>query len=194
MTAAMVTQPLIEELHAEAETTRRILARIPGDKLDWRPHPRSMTLGQLGLHIARIPGDLCNLLATEGFDASQANFNPAPATTTAELMAALDEAVARAEEFIGGLDDAGLAHSWAFTNRGAPIFAMPRAKLLRSLVFNHWYHHRGQLSVYLRLLDIPVDCAERRSTPLGATSEKIAASSVLTAVVKLSLPLKFVVL
>jgi uncharacterized damage-inducible protein DinB len=156
MATTPVTQALIEELRAEADATRRILARVPADKLDWRPHPKSMSLGQLALHIARIPGDLSNLLATEGFDAANANFTPAEAATASEILTALEAALTRAEEFIAGLDEESLEKVWQFTNRGAPVFARARAKLVRSMIFNHWYHHRGQLSVYLRLLEVPV--------------------------------------
>jgi uncharacterized damage-inducible protein DinB len=156
MTAATVTQPLLDELRIEADATRRMLGRVPADRLDWRPHPKSMTLGQLAIHIAQIPGGLSNLLATDGFDAVNANFAPPNPKDLEEILAALDASVARAEAFIGGLDESGLAQPWAMTNRGAPVFTRPRAELVRALVFNHWYHHRGQLSVYLRLLDIPV--------------------------------------
>ena len=163
MTAAAITQPLIEELRTEATAPRRMLARVPEDRLEWRPHPRSMSLGQLALHIAQIPGALSNLLATDGFDAVNANFSPASPKDRAEIFAALDTGLERAEAFIGGLDERALSHRWEMTNRGAPVFALARAQLVRSLVFNHWYHHRGQLSVYLRLLEIPVPVMYGRS-------------------------------
>ena len=150
------TQPLLDELQIEAQATRRMLERVPADKLGWRPHPRSMTLGQLAIHTARVPGDLCNLLSTEGFDASEANFEPPMPASKEEILEALEAGVKQAEEFIGGLDEEALSKVWPLTNRGAPVFAAPRSQLVRALVFNHWYHHRGQLSVYLRLLDVPV--------------------------------------
>jgi uncharacterized damage-inducible protein DinB len=157
------TEPLVEELQAEAETTRRMLDRVPEGKLGWRPHPKSMTLGQLALHTAQVPGNLCGLLSTESFDASQANFEPAQPASKVEILAGLDAGLAHARQYLGGLDDAQLGATWALTNGGEPVFALPRVKLIRSLVFNHWYHHRGQLSVYLRLLDVPVPISYGRS-------------------------------
>jgi len=150
------TQPLLDELHVEAQATRRMLERVPGDQLAWRPHPKSMSLGQLALHTARLPGDLCQVISLTGFDAQQANFDPPAATTSAELLTALDAAVTQAESYLSGLDDQAMESDWTLTNRGQPVFSQKRAQLVRSLMFNHWYHHRGQLSVYLRLLDVPV--------------------------------------
>ena len=160
---APATQAFVDELRAETETTRRLLDRIPADRLTWRPHPKSMTIGQLGLHIASIPGDLCNLASMDGFDASQANFEPAQPASAAAISEALAAAVVRGAEYLGALEDAELGAVWNLTSRGKPVFSVPRAGLLRSILFNHWYHHRGQLSVYLRLLDVPVPVSYGRT-------------------------------
>jgi len=157
------TQPLLDELHAEAQATRRMLERVPADRFSWRPHPKSMTLGQLAIHTAQIPGALCNLLSMDGFDASQANFDPPVPATTAEVLSALDAALSQAESYIGGLDEEAMDAPWTLSNRGQPVFTQRRAQLVRALVFNHWYHHRGQLSVYLRLLDVPVPVSYGRT-------------------------------
>lgn len=147
---------LAAELEAESRTTRAMLSRVPADRLTWRPHPKSMTLGQLALHIASLPRDLSGMAGLEGFDASQANFeSPQPAAID-EVLQTFDDALATGLGYLGQLDDGALAATWQLTNRGALAFAMPRAALLRGFLFNHWYHHRGQLSVYLRLLDVPL--------------------------------------
>lgn len=158
-----VATAFVQELRAEAEATRRFLERIPADRLTWRPHSKSMTLGQLGLHLATIPGDLANLASRDGFDAAQANFEPAQPADVAALHDAFRASIAQAEGYLGSLDDRQLGAPWSLTNKGAPVFSIPRAGLLRSILFNHWYHHRGQLSVYLRLLDIPVPVAYGRT-------------------------------
>lgn len=149
-------QALIAELQAETPATRRVLERIPGDRLDWRPHPKSMSIGQLGLHVASIPGRLTELAMSDGFDVSNANFEPPQAESAAALLATLDGSVARALELLAGLDDERAASPWSLTVGERTLFTMPRAGVIRTLALNHWYHHRGQLLVYLRLLDVPV--------------------------------------
>ena len=147
---------LLNELRQEAEATRRLLERVPEAQLTWRPHPKSMTLGQLALHVATIPGDLSRLAQLEEFDASNANFEPAVPESNAAILGALKKSLDEAGQYLAALgpDEAGA--TWRLILRGNEVFAMPRAALLRSLMLNHWYHHRGQLTVYLRLLDVPL--------------------------------------
>lgn len=149
-------EALLNELRQEAEATRRLLERVPEEKLAWKPHPKSMTLGQLALHVATIPGDLSRLARMDEFDASNANFEPAMPESKAVIALALEKSLNDAAEYLGslGADEAGA--TWRLTLRGNEVFAMPRELLLRSLMLNHWYHHRGQLTVYLRLLDVPL--------------------------------------
>ena len=155
---------MISELQQEAATTRRVLERVPADKLSWAPHPKSMTLGQLAYHVAKIPGDLCGDLAPlEGFDASQANFSPPSPASLDEILAAHDASIATASAYLGALTPEAAAAPWRLTNKDAEVFTIPRSGLLRSILLNHWYHHRGQLSVYLRLLDVPVPVIYGRS-------------------------------
>ena len=156
-------EPMLNELRQEAAATRRVLERVPGDKLSWRPHLKSMSLGQLALHVASIPGDLSRLAQLDEFDASQANFEPAQPESTEQILKSLDESLAAAEEYLGKLDEETAAQSWRLTSRGREVFTVPRAGLLRSIMLNHWYHHRGQLSVYLRLLEVPVPAIYGRS-------------------------------
>lgn len=154
---------LVSELEAETQATRRLLQRVPEDRLTWRPHPKSMTLGELALHIATIPGSICNLAALEEFDASNANFAPPQPASVREIETSLDEAMSKAAAYLAPLEDESLGATWQLSNRGQRVFAVPRAGMLRTLLFNHWYHHRGQLSVYLRLLDVPVPATYGRS-------------------------------
>jgi uncharacterized damage-inducible protein DinB len=149
-------EALLNELRQEAEATGRLLERVPEDRLAWKPHPKSMTLGQLALHVATIPGDLCRLVQMEEFDASNANFEPPAPESKLAIEAAMKKSLDDAAEYLGALGTDKAGATWRLTLRGNEVFAMPRASLLRSLMLNHWYHHRGQLTVYLRLLDVPL--------------------------------------
>ena len=146
---------LLAELDQEAVTTQRVLARVPDQHLAWRPHPKSMSLGQLALHIATVPGNVARL-ASELTLAAPPDFVQAEAAHASELAPALTESVAQARRLLGGLDDAAMADTWRLLANGQVLMAMPRGALLRAIMLNHWYHHRGQLLVYLRLLDVPV--------------------------------------
>ena len=154
---------MLNEPRQEAATTRRVLERVPEDKLSWRPHQKSMSLGQLALHVASIPSQVAGLAQLEEFDASQANFDQPEAKSVGEILAVLDASVIAADEYLDGLDDQTATANWRLTSRGKEIFAIPRAGVLRTIMLNHWYHHRGQLSVYLRLLDVPVPAIYGRS-------------------------------
>jgi len=149
-------ETLIAELRAEAPATRRVLERVPEDRLGWRPHPKSMSLGQLANHVASIPGSIARLARLDGLDAATVDFTPAPAESAAALLATLDESVAGACELLAGLSAESAAARWRLTVGEREVFAVPRLGLMRTLALNHWYHHRGQLLVYLRLLDVPV--------------------------------------
>jgi uncharacterized damage-inducible protein DinB len=142
------------ELEMEAQTTRRVLERVPEDKLSWKPHAKSYSLGQLALHTAAVPGALSHILTPDTF--SVRNLSQGEAKNSAELYAALDQSVATARTLIQGLTPERATATWTLVNGDKTIMAAPRIALVRSLVFNHWYHHRGQLLVYLRLLDVPV--------------------------------------
>jgi uncharacterized damage-inducible protein DinB len=138
------------ELRQEAETTKRLLERVPANKLERRPHPKSMSLGQLALHVASIPGDLTRLAQLDQFDAAHANFEPAKPESKTMVMSALNKGLSEASEYLASLSPDATGAPWRLTLHGAEVFSMPRAVMLRSLLLNHWYHHRGQLSVYLR--------------------------------------------
>ena len=156
-------EPMLNELRHEAETTKRLLDRVPANKLDWRPHPKSMSLGQLAMHVASIHGDLTRLAQLDQFDAANANFEPAMPESKAMVMSALNKGLSEASEYLAALSPDAAVAPWRLTLRGSEVFSMPRAVMLRNLLLNHWYHHRGQLSVYLRLLDVPVPVIYGRS-------------------------------
>ena len=111
-----------------------------------------MSRGQLARHVATIPGRISRILANDSFEAPQ--FNQAEAASVSELIPALEESVRTAGEFLGNLDDARAAAVWRLVKSGRELMAIPRIAVVRALMFNHWYHHRGQLSVYLRLLNV----------------------------------------
>jgi len=145
---------LLQELEQEAQTTRRVLERVP-DKLDWRPHPKARSLGQLAMHVAMIPGALAEL-ATSPSPAQLPNFTDPLLESPSQLVPKLDESIAKAKKILTGIEDATLFETWRLMQGEREIFAVPRLGILRSIMLNHWYHHRGQLSVYLRELDVPI--------------------------------------
>jgi uncharacterized damage-inducible protein DinB len=156
-------EPMIAEIQQEAATTKRVLERVPENKLAWKPHPKSMSLGQLAMHIATTPGGVTQVARLDEFDVGAANFNQPSANSLEEILAALDSSVKTAQEYLLSISDSAALGTWRATANGKEAMSMPRAVMLRSTMLNHWYHHRGQLSVYLRLLDIPVPVIYGRS-------------------------------
>jgi uncharacterized damage-inducible protein DinB len=146
---------LLQELEQEAPTTRRVLERVPGSQLAWRPHEKARTLGQLALHVAIVPGGVAELIASPSPAQVPTFTDPSPASA-AELVPALDQSIAKAKQVLGGMNDAALMATWRMMQGERELFAVPRVALLRSIMLNHWYHHRGQLTVYLRQLGVPV--------------------------------------
>jgi uncharacterized damage-inducible protein DinB len=145
----------IQELDQEAQTTRRVLERVPTDRLGWKPHAKSMSLGQLALHVATIPGLVSSIVRQSPHPVPQ--FTQPAATSSAELLPALDASVIEAKQNLRAIGDTGLASSWQLVD-GAQneIMSMPVGAVVRTIMLNHWYHHRGQLSVYLRELGVPL--------------------------------------
>ena len=145
---------LLQELEQEAQTTRRVLERVPGDRLAWKPHDRSMSLGQLALHVATVPGAIAAISRMSPFPLPK--FEQPSAGSAAELVPALDQSIAKAREILRGMDDAALGKMWRVVDGDREVMAIPVGAMLRSIMLNHWYHHRGQLSVYLRQVGVPV--------------------------------------
>jgi len=145
---------LVQELEQEAQTTRRVLERVPGDRLAWKPHDRSMSLGQLALHIASMPGAIAEITQISPFPVPE--FDQPSAKSATELVPTLEQSVVKARSILQKLDDADLAKIWRVMEGDRQVMALPVGAALRTLMLNHWYHHRGQLSVYLRQVGVPV--------------------------------------
>jgi uncharacterized damage-inducible protein DinB len=146
---------LLAEMEQESHATRRVLERVPQAHLSWRPHPKSMSLGQLALHVATVPGMVAELAAVDTKPVPSAFVQP-EAATSAELIPALTASLARTRQLLGHFDDAAMGATWRLMSGDRELLAMPRVAFARAIMLNHWYHHRGQLLVYLRLLDVPV--------------------------------------
>jgi uncharacterized damage-inducible protein DinB len=146
---------MLQELEQEAQTTRRVLERVPDDKLAWRPHLKARTLGELALHVAMVPGAVAELAASPSPAQVPQFIDPSPASA-AELIPALDQSIATAKRVLGAMDDGAMTATWRLMRGERELFAVPRVALLRSIMLNHWYHHRGQLTVYLKELGAPI--------------------------------------
>jgi uncharacterized damage-inducible protein DinB len=147
-----IAQALLSEFEQEAATTKRFLERLPEDKLTWKPHERSMSAGQLALHLAMAPGGVAELGRQDSVPAPDfGQPNPQP-NSVHEVLEALDQSIAAVKRILSGLDDASMQGTWRATKDGKEILAMPRTAFFRNILLNHWYQHRGQFSVYLRLM------------------------------------------
>jgi uncharacterized damage-inducible protein DinB len=154
-----IVQTLLPQLDHELATTRRVLEVVPEADAAWRPHPKSYSLGDLASHIATLP-----LWGT--FEVRQpeldlgvpanASIAQAPFTTIAELLDRFDRHVREERSALESVPDAAMRESWSLKNRGATVFSLPRIAVLRGFILSHMIHHRGQLTVYLRLRDVPL--------------------------------------
>jgi uncharacterized damage-inducible protein DinB len=146
---------MLQELEEEAKTTRRVLERVPDNQLQWRPHEKARTLGELALHVATVPGGVAQFVASPSPAQAPDFVDPTPQSAS-ELVPALDQSVATAKKVLGSLEDTELMATWRVMQGERELFAAPRVAVLRSIMLNHWYHHRGQLTMYLRELDVPI--------------------------------------
>ncbi len=154
-----INQALLGEFDHEMANTRKTLERVPEDKFDWAPHPKSMKMGALAKHLAEMPGWVVEAIQKEVLDiAPNGEFVPsAPVRNRQELLALFDKNVAAARKaLVGANDDAHLMKAWSLQATGKTLFTMPRVAVLRTFVMNHGIHHRAQLGVYLRLNNVPV--------------------------------------
>jgi uncharacterized damage-inducible protein DinB len=154
---------LMTELDREIPATRRVLERVPAHKFDWRPHPKSFTAGQLAHHVAAIPGSVARFAQAAGLDVQTRGQHYAAAESTTALLSTLDDSVATARAFLAGLDEASANAAFRVSAGDRELFTIPRLGVMRTMGLNHWYHHRGELVVYLRLLDVPVPVVYGRS-------------------------------
>lgn len=150
---------LLPEFDYEMTTTRKTLERVPEDKVDWKPHSTSMPMGRLAGHIAEMAGFVANTFQGDTFDFSPPGAQPMQPTVMSsrkQLLEVFDKNVASAKAAISKASDEELLKTWTLLNGGKTFFAMPRIQVLRSMILNHIIHHRGQLSVYLRMNQVPV--------------------------------------
>ena len=146
----------MNEIKHEAAQTKKLLERVPFDKFDWSPHEKSMKLGRLAIHIAEIPRWSSRILTATDFDFTKASYKPAEVKSTEELVQLSENNIQTALDDFNAAKDEDLLISWTFRRGEHVIFTLPRAVAIRTLAMNHLLHHRGQLSVYLRLLHIPI--------------------------------------
>jgi uncharacterized damage-inducible protein DinB len=151
-----ITREMLAEFEQQAPLTRKFIERLPEDKLTWKPHPKSLTAGQLAYHLAFTPGSVVRAATRNPAPAPDFNALFGPPASCQEILDKFDESIATVRELLPRFDDAAMAETWRLVAGDREIFAMPRGKFLRDIVFSHWYQHRGQMCVYLRLLDVPV--------------------------------------
>jgi uncharacterized damage-inducible protein DinB len=149
-----ISAALLPEFDHEMATTRTTLERVPDDKLGWKPHEKSMTLGRLASHLAEAPGWGVVGLTTDSMDMS--NYKPWEGKSRAEILATFDKNVAAARSAIEAAADATYMANWSLTMGGQAIMTMPKIAVVRTFMMNHLIHHRGQYSVYLRMTGVPV--------------------------------------
>ena len=149
-----IAQQLLAEFESQAPVTRKFLERLPEDKLTWKPHEKSMSAGQLAYHLAFVPGGVSRGSQQKEIQVP-AFQHPQPASKQ-EILDTFDQSIATVREVLGGYDDATLHETWRVMNGTEEVLAMPRVAFLRNIMLNHWYQHRGQFAVYLRILDVAV--------------------------------------
>jgi uncharacterized damage-inducible protein DinB len=151
-----IAETLLPEFDAEIATTRRVLDRIPEDKLAWRPHEKSMSLGRLAGHITEIPGYGQRVIGVDKFVAGVGGFTPLTVSSRQEALQAFDEKASATRAAIAAASDAELMTPWSLEFQGRTMFTVPRIGALRGFMLHHLIHHRAQLGLYLRLNDVPV--------------------------------------
>lgn len=149
-----IAQSLLAEFEAQAPVTRKFIERLPASKLTWKPHSKSMTAGQLAYHLAFVPGGVVRGAQQDQIPVPDFQF-PQPASVK-EILDTFDQSIATVREVLPSFDDAAMNATWRVVAGDQEVAAMPRAAFLRNIMLNHWYQHRGQFSVYLRLLEVPV--------------------------------------
>jgi uncharacterized damage-inducible protein DinB len=154
-----IAQSLLPEFDHEMAATRRYLELTPAKATDWKPHPKSMALGALAIHLVEVPEWALVTLKQPEFDVAPPGgpgYVPTPFTTVSALLAKFDEVTAQVRPAIESTSDADFMLPWTFKAGGAVIFTMPRIAVYRSFIMNHLVHHRGQFTVYLRLQNVPL--------------------------------------
>ncbi len=154
-----IRDALLPEFHHEMAVTRKLLERVPSGKNDWRPHPKSMPLGRLASHLAELPGWAVNTLTQTELDLAPPagqEWKPLILDSAAEMVALFDKGVKEAQAALAAAEDKDFGVSWSLKMGPRVVMTQPRAAVYRSFVMNHMIHHRAQLGVYLRMLEIPL--------------------------------------
>jgi len=153
-----IADMLLPEFDMEMANTRKVLERVPEDKLDWRPHPKSFTMGEMASHLVNMASWMISTLTTDSLDVMpdgqqmrMSRFTSVPA-----MLEAFDDSVTKARTILAATGDEQFMQPWSLLGNGKTFFTMPRIAVLRSMVLNHLIHHRGQLEVYLRINDVPL--------------------------------------
>ena len=150
-----IAQALLAEFEIQAPVTRRFLERLPEDKLTWKPHVKSMSAGQLAYHLAFVPAGIVRFVQNNPAEAPKSFDFPQPASRS-EILKAFDESAATVRSELPKFDDRAMKETWHMVAGGHEVMAQPRETFVRDIMLSHWYQHRGQFCVYLRLLDVPV--------------------------------------
>ncbi len=154
-----IAESLLPEWDQEMAATRKVLERVPDDKLDWQPHPKSYTVRQLAGHVAQIPGWTGMTLNAPELDVNPpggADWSQPEINSAADVLALFEQNQSQGRDVVAAAPDSVFGESWAFKNAGETLWSAPKSHVLRRFVMNHMIHHRAQLTVYLRLLDVPL--------------------------------------
>jgi uncharacterized damage-inducible protein DinB len=149
-----IADSILMEMDMEEKTTQRVLERIPENKLTWKPHPKAYSLGQLAMHIAIAQGRVATAAVDDVHEFAPTA--PPEPKSCQEIMDTFSASTATAKKIVKAFDDAQMMTMWTLKRNGKVIMSVPRVGFLRAIMLNHIYHHRGQLSVYIKLLDVPV--------------------------------------
>ena len=150
-----IAEMFLAEFEVQAPITRKFLERLPEDKLKWKPHAKSMTAGQLAYHLATVPGGIAQFVKNNPAEAPKSFEFPQPASKS-EILKAFDESVATVRSELPTFNDSAMRETCRMVGDGHEVLAMPRENFMRDVILSHWYQHRGQFCVYLRLLDVAV--------------------------------------
>lgn len=152
----LLTKLLIEEIEQEAINTKKMLERVPAEKFDWRPHQKSMTLKQLAVHIANLSKRPAQVITTQYLDLADSSIKKPEINNPTDLIKEFEEGTSQSIDALKSVSDDDLNVNWIMRRGEHIIINMPKAAVIRNMGLSHLYHHRAQLGVYLRLLDIPV--------------------------------------
>jgi uncharacterized damage-inducible protein DinB len=165
-----IAQQLLAEFESQAPVTRKFLERLPQDKLTWKPHAKSMTAGQLAFHLAVVPGGVAR--GSQKDEIQQPDFQFPQPGSRKEILDTFDQSIQTVREVLGAYDDATMNATWRIMAGTEEVAAMPRVAFLRNIMLNHWYQHRGQFCVYLRMLDVPVPSSWGPSADEGSPLQR----------------------